>query len=400
MLLLCCQSYIEEVREQHAKLRTILSDILSDTDDLVVVDLQDAYQTFLSPHLNVFDSITPEGIHMWQEKTHLYEKKLEKIESAIICLLEDKLRNAKSTDETFRLFSIFNPLFFRRAIWNAVSPFRVSLIRTVHSDISRLQEKFRLRYDNSTERATSDLRDIPPISGRILWARQIENQLSVLLSRMENVLGVGWEDQKEGKELKEVCDELLNFLDVQSMFDTWTSSVSSLIRELSHNDTVVLSVHTHPSSGLCSLAVNYDARLVDLFKEVRHLEWLIPQSTIPFSIKKPAEEAFQRYPAAAALKLALATFHQAKRAMENARASTTNKCNNNGAQKGNTTQISLLLVSQEQSIRDLIHDALLGSRTVGSKQYKKRLHWNGEGLLDWVETFSRRVTRFEEKVRR
>ena len=378
-----------ELREQHAKLKSILSDILSDTDDLVVVDLQDAYQTFLSPHLNVFDSITPQGTHMWQEKNTVYEKKVEKIEASIIRLLEEKLRNSKSSDETFRLFAIFNPLFFRRAIWNAVAPFRVSLIRTVHNDISRLQEKFRLRYDDSTERATSDLRDIPPISGRILWARQIENQLSVLLNRMENVLGAGWEDQKEGKELKEVCDELLNFLDVQSMFDAWTTSVSSLIRELSHNDTVVLCVHTHPSNGHCSLAVNYDPRLIDLFKEVRHLEWLIPQSAIPFSIKKPADEAFQRYPAAAALKLALSTFQQAKRAME------TSEQNQN---KNKNQQMSILLVSQEQSIRDLIQDALLGSRTVGSKQYKKRLHWNGEGLSDWVETFSRRVTRFEEKV--
>lgn len=393
-----------EFRQNHAKLKNILSDILSETDDLVVVDLQDAYQTFLSPQLNVFDSVTAEGTRMWHEKTALYEKKLERIETSIIKLLEEKLRNAKSTDETFRLFSIFNPLFFRRAIWNAVGPFRVSLIRTVHEDISRLQEKFRLRYDDSTERATSDLRDIPPISGRILWARQIENQLSVLLNRMENVLGMGWEDQNEGKQLKEVCDELMNFLDVQSMFDSWTTSVSGMIKELSRNDTGVLSVKASPSTGKCVLIVNYDIRLVDLFKEVRHLEWLIPQSTIPLFIKKPADEAFERYPAASALKLALTTYHQAKRAMylsddkRKIPVSGEDIGAADGAESGKSNQISILLVAQEQSIRDLIHDALLGTRTVGSKQYKKRLNWNGDGLLDWVETFSRRVARFEEKV--
>ncbi len=47
-----------------------------------------------------------------------------------------------------------------------------------------------MRYDESQERVTADLRDIPPLSGRIIWARQIENQLSTLMARMRDVLGV------------------------------------------------------------------------------------------------------------------------------------------------------------------------------------------------------------------
>ena len=72
-------------------------------------------------------------------------------------------------------------------------------MKNVQSDVRRLQDKFKLRYDESMERATADLRDIPPLSGRIIWARQIENQLATLMKRMEDVLGIGWEAHFEGR---------------------------------------------------------------------------------------------------------------------------------------------------------------------------------------------------------
>ena len=77
-------------------------------------------------------------------------------------------------------------------------------MKNVREDIRRLQDKFKQRYEESAERVTADLRDIPPLSGRILWAKQIENQLTQLMKRMQDVLGEGWEDQVEGKQLKQV----------------------------------------------------------------------------------------------------------------------------------------------------------------------------------------------------
>lgn len=66
-----------------------------------------------------------------------------------------------------------------------------SVVRNVREDVKRLQEKFRHRYDDSFERITTDLKDIPPLSGRIIWAKQIENQLIMLMKRLEDVIGVG-----------------------------------------------------------------------------------------------------------------------------------------------------------------------------------------------------------------
>ena len=39
----------------------------------------------------------------------------------------------------------------------------------------------------------SQMRDLPPIAGAIIWARQIERQLLTYMKRVEDVLGKGWE---------------------------------------------------------------------------------------------------------------------------------------------------------------------------------------------------------------
>jgi dynein heavy chain 1, cytosolic len=82
----------------------------------------------------------------------------------------------------------------------------------------RWQEKFTQRYELSEARVTATLRDLPPVAGKILWARQIERQLRLLMQRMEDVLGQGWEKHVDGKQLKGVCDELLRNLDTDSFF--------------------------------------------------------------------------------------------------------------------------------------------------------------------------------------
>lgn len=43
--------------------------------------------------------------------------------------------------------------------------------------------------------------------GKILWARQIERQLRLLMQRMEDVLGAGWEKHVEGRQVRQgfVC---------------------------------------------------------------------------------------------------------------------------------------------------------------------------------------------------
>jgi dynein heavy chain 1 len=137
------------------------------------------------------------------------------------------------------------------------------VFKNVQADVRKLQEKFRHRYDDSMEKQSADIRDIPPLAGRIIWARQIENQLLTLMKRMENVLGAGWEDHFEGKQLKQVCEELRGYLDTTGIYSEWLQQQLSQSDANKYNKSkdFLLLVDEDPT-GKKSLRVNFDEKQV------------------------------------------------------------------------------------------------------------------------------------------
>jgi len=102
----------------------------------------------------------------------------------------------------FRVFSKYNALFVRPKIRGAIQEYQTQLIENVKTDIASLHDRFKLQYGNSEAHAMAQLRDLPPISGAIIWARQIERQLNTYMRRVEDVLGKGWELYAEGQKLQ------------------------------------------------------------------------------------------------------------------------------------------------------------------------------------------------------
>ena len=364
-------------REQHERLLTILSSVLVGSEGEFITELSEGYQIVLRTNTDVLD-VTPTGSATWASSMQLYEKRLEKVEEQVTRILEDRLSGAKTADEMFRIFAVFNPLFFRPAIRNAVNSFRATLVKNVREDVKRLQEKFKHRYDESHERVTADLRDIPPLSGRIIWARQIENQLVTLMSRIRDVLGVGWEDHMEGKALKEVCDELSNYLDTNHIYEEWLQKqLRPENKRAKQVKDFLLLVDEDARTGRKFITVNFDDRQVVVFKEVKYLEWLLPNmnvahKTIPSSIKSKAAEAYQRYPTALALQSVLASFLQAKK-----------KINANN---------SMLLVAHLQAVREVLGEAIGGSKR------SRWIKWDSQDTNEWVHLLSSKVYNLQERV--
>lgn len=103
----------------------------------------------------------------------------------------------------------------------------------------------------------SKVRDLPTVSGRIVWSRQvslvnyiahllvkkkyrqmekqkifllncvfqIEHQLNALLSHVEVVLGKGWENHVEGQQLKNDGESFRLKLNTQELFEDWQRRV-------------------------------------------------------------------------------------------------------------------------------------------------------------------------------
>ena len=368
-----------EFREQHEKLLTVFTQVFADQDNDVVNDIVEAFKIILRSVKDVTDSGV-EGQSSWTTAKQMYEMKIALTEERIIVLIDDRLSRASSAEEMFRVFSTFNALFFRPAIRNAVNSYRNSLMKNVREDVKKLQEKFRFRYDEIQEKTTADLRDIPPLSGRIMWAQQIENQLSRLMKRTEDVLGGSWEDHFEGKQLKEVCDELKNFLDTENLFKVWKEKQlkgEELTKYNKYKDYLLL-IDKIDNSNTLDIRVNFDNRQKTLFHEVKHLEVLLgrkgmPSKTIPSTIRSLSKEAQVRYPIAMALQASLASFKRSKSELRITDAE--------------------LLVSYIEPIRQMVKEAI-----GGAKSNRKRMNWDSIDISEWTVKFATKVTDFKRRV--
>jgi dynein heavy chain 1 len=133
-------------------------------------------------------------------------------------------------------------LFIRPKIRGAVHQYQTRLIEGVKEDIARLHEKFKGQYSQSNASIVSVYKDIPTLSGLIIWSRQINNQLMVYIKRVEDILGEGWDMYTEGQKLKNECLAFQSKLDTRRLFENWLAqtttsnlSVSGRIFEISKN---------------------------------------------------------------------------------------------------------------------------------------------------------------------
>lgn len=144
------------------------STTLSDVN--AALDVSAAYDSV--KNVQVLD-VSPEGTELWVAAERAYNDKVSRVENQIIARLRDRLGSAKNANEMFRVFSKFNALFIRPKIRGAVQEYQTQLIDNVKEDIRSLHEKFKVLYRNSQASHMSHARDLPPISGAIIWAKQV-----------------------------------------------------------------------------------------------------------------------------------------------------------------------------------------------------------------------------------
>ena len=180
-------------REDHERLRRALKQVSAEDSSLVggtqtMRDLKSAYSEFINEEIFDFTS----GSREWARVCDSYRKRIERIETGIARRLQERLSAAKTSEDMFKVFSKFNALFFRNRIRVAIKQFQEQLVGQVGRDISDLRKRFVQQYNGSEDAKVSAVRDIPAISGQIIWARQIERQLRSYLGRVEDVLGENW----------------------------------------------------------------------------------------------------------------------------------------------------------------------------------------------------------------
>lgn len=169
--------------------------------------------------------VSKEGMEAWEAAMKRYDERIDRVETRITARLRDQLGTAKNANEMFRIFSRFNALFVRPHIRGAIREYQTQLIQRVKDDIESLHDKFKVQYPQSQACKMSHVRDLPPVSGSIIWAKQIDRQLTAYMKRVEDVLGKGWENHVEGLKLKQDGDSFRAKLNTQEIFDDWARKV-------------------------------------------------------------------------------------------------------------------------------------------------------------------------------
>ena len=313
--------------EEDNGVQVVLLEEIGDVD--AVQEVAQAYAALKD--VDVLD-VSPEGTQIWVQAEATYNERTSRVENSIIARLRDRLAIAKTANEMFRVFSKFNALFVRPKIRSAISEYQTQLIENVKNDINALHERFKQQYGNSEAHIMAQLRDLPPVAGAIIWARQIERQLDGYMKKVENVLGQEWALHSEGQKLEAEGNMFRKKLDTRPIFDSWLQDVQR--RDISINGRLFGVSRNRAMGNTLELTINFDQQVIVLFKEVRNLLWLNYQ--IPHAVSSISKEAKRVYPYAVSLMESVRSLAQTSRVIDS------------------LPRISILLSGYQKDMQDLI----------------------------------------------
>lgn len=276
--------------------------------------------------------VTSEGTQLWVQAEMQYNERTSRVENTIIARLRDRLATAKTAGEMFRVFSKFNALFVRPKIRGAISEYQSQLIDSVKIDIASLHDRFKEQYGHSESHAMAQLRDLPPVAGAIIWARQIEKQLNAYMKKVEDVLGTDWALHAEGQKLQAETSMFRKKLDTRPIFDSWLQDVTK--RRIAIEGRLFGIMRNRTTGNTLELTVNFDPQVITLFKEVRNLLWLNYQ--VPHALTSVSKEAKRVYPYAVSLMESVRTLAQTSRTI------------------GSMSKVSVMLNGYQRDIQKLI----------------------------------------------
>ncbi|CAG8670602.1 1997_t:CDS:2, partial [Paraglomus brasilianum] len=274
---------------------------MSDIDS--IEEVKQAFESLKD--INILD-VSPEGTEIWTDAENAYNERVSRVESQIITRLRDRLGTCKNANEMFRVFSKFNALFVRPKIRGAIQEYQTQLIDSVKDDIQKLHNKFKLQYRRAEAFHMAQLRDLPVVSGAMIWARQIERQLQTYMNRVEDVLGKGWENYAEGEKLQTESNNFRKKLDTKPIYDAWIKDING--RDLSVSGKLFEITKNRAANNQLQLDVNFNPQIITLFKEVRNLLWL--NYHVPHAVSNVAKDAKRVYPFAVSLMETVRTYRQ------------------------------------------------------------------------------------------
>eukprot|EP00463_Aulacantha_scolymantha_P000160 TRINITY_DN1090_c0_g1_i1.p1 TRINITY_DN1090_c0_g1~~TRINITY_DN1090_c0_g1_i1.p1 ORF type:complete len:526 (-),score=93.44 TRINITY_DN1090_c0_g1_i1:146-1723(-) len=303
---------VTKIRKEHEQLERVIQETLQGEPLIRETSLKaisDGFE-FLRSNIDVFCC----DDKAFEEVYRRYKDKIDHVESELNDKIQRLLDAAKDdANEMFRICAKFHPLFVRPRINATIRKYQDQLLQTVKKDIQELKNKHSRTYDKSQDRNLSILRDMPPVSGSIIWAMQLQRQLDTYITRVQQTLGHTWSAHSEGRQLKKETELFREQLNTSKIFEDWKRETQGLLKEEEGKKIFALVEQT----GGLNLIVNFDKRLITLFKEVRNLNNLGNQFRAKYQFKIAADEAKEKYPSAMRLEEVIQIYHRTSKIIEN-----------------------------------------------------------------------------------
>uniref|UniRef100_A0A0X3P013 Dynein heavy chain, cytoplasmic n=1 Tax=Schistocephalus solidus TaxID=70667 RepID=A0A0X3P013_SCHSO len=346
--------------------------VLDAADASAIDDVNMAFE--LVKEVDCLD-LSKEGTDVWDATIKRYDERIDRVETRIAARLRDLLGTAKSANEMFRYFSRFNALFVRPHIRGAIREYQTQLIKRVKDDIEALHNKFKMQYRSSKAYHISKERDIPPVAGSIIWARQIEEKLNTYLRRVEDVLGKGWEHHREGQILKADGDSFKAKLNTNEIFEDWCRKVHQKPINISGRIFAIEPVRAKVTNKegetqtvtLMKLNVTFMLDVITLAKEVRSMK--VMGFRVPLSIVNKAHQTSQLYPSATSLNQSVQIYE-----------ATCAKIDENKKQN-----IALLCAGLRREVQAVIYEGI-------------PIVWESYRLSTFVQKFAETILQYQERV--
>eukprot|EP01083_Nonionella_stella_P096780 272139_1 len=298
---------IKKIRKGHAEIKKVIDDTFASNTDQDTLQkekekIKDAFDVFRKVDVLKAPE-TKIQANEWEQCVQAYETKIQEVENEIQTMIRSEMQAATTPREMFRVCEKYNKLFVRDRIRNAVWEFQEELLKNVQEEIKHLQSRYRQRYNKIPASRLSLLRDIPAVSGEVIWCKQLKRQLDQNEKRLETVLGDEWKRRPNAKDLAEQMTSFAKKLDPMILVKQWENDAKSLPN---FDDQAPIFKVDRSMNKSYSLNVAFDENYVQLFKEVRCL--LSLGIRIDIALRLSCIDVKQKYPIAVKLKEAVSIF--------------------------------------------------------------------------------------------
>ncbi|WBW73245.1 dynein heavy chain, minus-end directed microtubule motor Dhc1 [Schizosaccharomyces osmophilus] len=260
------------VRETHESLTVTLSSLSSSDQDGVelfetVSDSQFSSSLDLFRNVDVLD-ITEDGRRKWNLQESKFGDVLSQFDSQFIFFIKEKFRSCENTTHLISTFLKYNTLLMRPKIRNAVREYHLQLINGVSHDVVTLKSRFTDVTSDLELFAMHQLRDIPPVSGAIMWSSQVTRRLQKYSTQLDIILGNDLATYNEGTKLKSEAQSLQKRLNPLVIYKNWLNSLSLDVFDFT---TPIFKIIPVTELNCLEISVTLDSQLMMLIKEFRTL---------------------------------------------------------------------------------------------------------------------------------